>query len=496
MNRRVLGLGSWVLVKDRLVAGGWWLVPLALQACAMGPNPRPTPRPASDARTGAVPAPSRPFFDSLAAAGQLARTAPVTLDTTGATAWLGVIRDSQLLALVQTALRNNRDMQAAVARVREYRALAGVARGELFPSLTANASAGRSKQTFGSLSFPAASAFRLTADVQWELDFWGRVRRSTQAANFDLSGRDDERRAVLLSLVADVATAYLELKELDADVAIAEQTLGTRQQVLGLARQRFAQGVISELDSRQFEAEVATAAARLAQFSRLRAQKENQLAVLIGEEPGPIRRAGDFAASVQAVRVPDSLPSSLLLQRPDIQRSRDDWSAALARVGVAQAARLPRFLITSSYGRQATHVDSLFQSRNEVWSLQAGVSMPLFTGGRLENQQRAASARADQARLRYEQTVLVALRETSDALTGVRLGRDELAAQETQVRALRRALELAQRRYESGVSSYFEVLDVQRNLFNAELILIQVQRQYLASTVQLYRALGGSWGDR
>lgn len=448
------------------------------------------------ARTGAVPAATRPFFDSLAAASRLATSAPPALDTTGATAWLGVMRDTQLVALVRTALRNNRDMQSAVARVREYRALFGVARGELLPSLSANASAGRSKQVFSTLSFPASDAFRVTAEVQWELDFWGRVRRSTQAAGFDLSGREDDQRAVLLSLVSDVATAYLELREFDADVAIAEQTLGTRQQVLGLARQRFAQGVISELDSRQFESEVATAAARLAQFSRLRAQKENQLAVLLGQEPGHIGRGGELFDAVRSIVVPDSLPSTLLLRRPDVLRSRDDWSAALARVGVAQAARLPRFLITSSYGRQGTRLDSVFRARNEVWSLQAGISMPLFTGGRLENQQRAAAARADQARLRYEQTVLGALRETSDALTGVRLGRDELAAQETQVRALRRALELAQRRYESGVSSYFEVLDVQRNLFNAELVLVQVQRQFLSTTVQLYKAIGGSWDER
>jgi multidrug efflux system outer membrane protein len=467
---------------------------LGITGCAIGPSPRPRPAPAAAALTGSAPAAERPFLDSLASASRLT-LAPPALDTAGALRWLGVIRDTQLVALVRTALRNNRDLQAAVARVQEYRALYGVARGELFPRLDANGSFSSNKAAFS--SFPPAlfDAFRATADVQWELDFWGRVRRSTQAARYDRNGREDDRRAVLLSLVSDVAVAYLELRELDDDLRISEQTLATRQQTYRLAGERFTQGVISELDVRQFEAEVGVASARVAQFTRQRAQKENQLSLLLGQAPGNIGRGGPLAEAVQAVAVPDSVPSTLLVRRPDVLRSQDDFSAALARVGVAEAARLPRVAITATYGRQHPALDGLFGRGSEIYTLQFGASVPLFTGGRAENQQRAAQARAEQARFRFEQTFLGALRETSDALTGVRLGRDELAAQETQVRALRRALELAQRRYESGVSSYLEVLDLQRALFGAELALVQVQRQYLGATVQLYKALGGGWEE-
>ena len=477
-----------------VVRRAWCVVMLGVTACAIGPSTHPRTATPGPARTAAPQPAQQAFFDSLATAGQQAlRTTP--LDTTGAIAWVQVLRDTQLVALVRTALRNNRDIQSAVARVREYRALYGAARGDLLPSISANGSAARTKTSFGATPIPTFDQFRATADLSWELDFWGRVRRSAEASRFDYTGREDDQRAVLLSLVSDVATAYLELRELDEDQRIAEQALGTRQQSLRLARERFGQGVISELDARQFEAEVATAAARLAQFARLRAQKENQLNLLIGSEPAAIPRGGSLNDAVTAVAVPDSVPSTLIVRRPDVMRSQADWSAALARVGVAEGARLPRFSITASLGRQSTSLDSLFRGNSQVYSIGAGVSIPLFTGGRLENQQRAAGARADQARLRYEQSVLSALRETSDALTAVRLSRDELAAQETQARALRRALELAQRRYESGVSSYFEVLDVQRNLFGAELQLVQVQRQYLVSTVQLYRALGGSWSQ-
>jgi multidrug efflux system outer membrane protein len=196
---------------------------------------------------------------------------------------------------------------------------------------------------------------------------------------------------------------------------------------------------------------------------------------------------------VQAVAVPDSIPADLLLRRPDVRRAERDLQASLARVGLALGNRLPKVMLTGQYGRQRQTFHDLFDSSNEIYLAQAGISLPLFTGGRLLNQQRAARARADQARDHYEQTVLSALSESDDALSGLRLFRDQLVAQTTQVQALGRAFALAQRRYESGVSSYLEVLDAQRGLFSAQLALVQLQRQYLGATVRLYKALGGSW---
>ncbi|HXW96815.1 MAG TPA: TolC family protein, partial [Gemmatimonadales bacterium] len=252
-------------------------------------------------------------------------------------------------------------------------------------------------------------------------------------------------------------------------------------------------GVISELDVRQFEAEVADPAARVADFSRQLLQKENQLRLLLGDEPGTIPRGNPLPETVSAVAVPDSIPSTLLLRRPDVRRAEREWSAATARIGLAIGNRLPVISITGEYGTQRPNFTGLFSKSGEIYSILGGISIPLFTGGRLVNQERVARSQAEQSRASYEQAVLIALRESNDALVAVRTTRDQLAAQETQVRALRRATALAEKRYESGVASYLEVLDAQRGLFAAELGLAQVQRQYLAATVQLYKALGGSW---
>lgn len=487
----------------RIVRGA---VLLTIGGCAIGPGTRVTPPAYPGPRAAdSLPAPSvRRFLDSLA--GERARgdtgvaimppPRPLTLDAAGDRAWLDVLRDSTVVRLVEAALANNRDFRIAVARVREYRALLGVARSELFPQLNATASGSTNQIVFGSFPTQQFDVVRLTADLSWEVDFWGRLRRQTQAAGFDVRGREEDERAAVVSLVGDVVSAYLELRELDQAVAISEQTVGSRRATLDLARRRFASGVISELDVRQFEAEAASSATRLADFARQRSEKEHQLNQLLGEPPGPVARGAPLETVVQAVTVPDSIPAELLLQRPDVRRAERDLQAASARVGLALGNRLPRVMITGQYGRQNQDFTDFFSKENEIYVGQIGVSIPLFTGGRLADQQRAARARVDQARARYEQTVLQAFREGDDALVGLRLSRDQLSAQQTQAQALTRAYALAVQRYDNGVSSYLEVLDAQRSLFSAQLALIAQERQYLSQTVRLYRALGGSWGPR
>jgi multidrug efflux system outer membrane protein len=479
---------------------------LLVAGCAIGPSTKvepPAPRQlgVSDSITSR---PARSFFDSLSAARDSTRPdsvgdaiyKPTALVLTNSDKpWLEILKDSTLVALVETAVANNRDLRTAVARVREYRANLGASRGDFFPQISANGSYSTNKVVFGSLGSQSFDAVVVTGDLTWELDFWGRIRRQSEAAGFDYKGRDADRRAAVVTLVSDVVTAYLELRELDQNLAIAEQTLDSRKNTLKLARQRFEQGVISELDVRQFEAEVAAPAASLADFARRRSQKENQLRQLLGQEPGPITRGNALASTVQAISVPDSLPSDLIERRPDVVAAQNNWQAATARIGVAQGNRLPRFMITGQYGTQRPDFDKLFSSDAEIYTLRGGISIPLFTGGRLINEERAAKARAEQSKNQYEQTVLGALREANDALVGLRLSRDQLSAQETQTQALRRAYALAEKRYESGVSSYLEVLDAQRGLFSAEIGLAQVQRQYLGATVQLYKALGGGWAD-
>lgn len=483
----------------------WLTAALATAGCAVGPSTDVTPMspPVATRAARAMPQTARAFLDSLAfaraadrpdsAARSLWTATPLQVQATQDLAWLSIIRDSTLVALVQTALVNNRDLQTARARIREYRAERGVAGAALFPQISANGGASTNRAAFGAFAPVQYNAIRATADLSWELDFWGRNRRQRQAANFDLLGREEDTRATTLTLVSDIATTYLQLRASDENLLIAESTRASRESTLELARRRFGQGLISELDVRQFEAEVADPAARVAQFALQRAQQENALSLLMGQPAGDIPRGLPLADVIQSVTVPDSLPGDLITRRPDVMRAERDLQAAMARIGVAVANRLPAVTVTGAYGAQRPTIGTLFTPMGEVYSLQAGLSVPIFNGGRLRNAERAAQARADEARAQYEQTVLSALREASDALAGVRLNRDQMVAQETQARALATAASIAERRYASGVSSYLEVLDAQRSLFTAQLSLIQAEQQYLAATVQLFRALGGSW---
>jgi multidrug efflux system outer membrane protein len=447
----------------------------------------------------------RSFFDSLASAratDSVRRVspapAPVALrpDAIADLAWLDILSDTVLTGLVRTAVAQNRDVALARARISEFRALAGVARAPLFPRLTGNGTVSTNQATFGATPPVQFEAYRLTGDVAWELDFWGRLRYGVTAASADLDAQRAAERGAVLSLVSDVASAYLQLLELDEEHDIAERTLASRRATLALARERFSRGVVSELDVRQFEAQLAIPSVRLAQVERQRAQQEHALNVLLGEAPAPVRRGGSLVAAARTVSVPDSLPGTLIERRPDVLQAERQYAAAAARVGVAAANRLPAISIVGSYGTQATTADRLLGTGTNVYQLQAGISVPIFTGGRLREETAAARARAEQARAAYERTVLTALREAGDALVAARTTRDEVTANETLTAALRRALELSDLRYRSGVASFIEVLDAQRGLFDAELTLAQSRLRQLTAAVQLYRALGGGWAQQ
>ena len=477
---------------------------LFLAACA--PSYHPEPVVPAETRAGAPAADSlRAFFDSLEQARALdtlppemaARPLPpraLTAESLADLGWLDVLQDTVLTGLAHRALKQNRDLEMARARIREFRAAAGVARSGLFPSLSVNGSVSRNKLAFGSLTIPAFTQWRATADVAWELDFFGWGPK-IRAANADLASQDAYERAAALMLVSDVATGYLQLLELDQERTTAQQTLATRQETLDLARQRYSRGLISELDVRQFEAQVAVPAVRLAQVEQARALQEHALNVLLGEGPAPIPRGASLARAARAITVPDSVPVSLIERRPDVQAAERQYAAAAARVGVSVAARLPKFSITGSWGAQSATPGDLTASDSRIYQILAGISIPIFTGGRLVGQQRVAAARADQAQAAYQQAVLTGLQEAGDALVGVRTARDQLAAQQTQATALRRALDLAMARYQSGVSNYLEVLDAQRSLFDAQLAESQAALQELVAAVHLYKALGGSWPD-
>jgi multidrug efflux system outer membrane protein len=496
---------------NRLV--GIALVGLAA-GCAVGPGyhrPQPAmPRQwrASDPTTDSL----RPFYDSLQAnrdtlplnPNQPEAVSPDSLsedslfqaDTTASLAWIDLLRDPVLRKLVETAIRENRDVRVAIATINEFRAQYGIARADFFPQISLSAEGGRTKNVLGSVGSFTFNTLQATADLSWELDFWGRIRRSTEAARNDLLAERENQRAVVLTLVSDVAATYLQLRQLDLALEISQRTLAANRETFRLARRRFDQGVISELDVRQFEAEVASPAASVAQLEGLITQAENQLSVLIGRNPGHIPRGRPLTEVLGETKIPDVVPSSLLRMRPDVRRAEAELHAATARIGAAKADLFPIPFVTGSYGTNSRNADDLFTQNTEIYQIFGGVSMPLFTAGRVGKRVDVARARAEQARYLYEQTVLTALREVEDALAGVRASRNQVAAQQTQVDALRRALRLAEMRYQSGASSYLDLLDAQRSLFGAELSLAQVEGQQATASVTLYRALGGVWPGR
>jgi len=486
--------------------GGVCIVFLALAAaaCTVGPAYQLQTPIAPEQRIGAprLSDSSRRFFDSLAVergrdsvrALPAFTTRPTLSDASvSSLAWLDIIHDSTLVHLVETALRQNRDLQVAVARIDEFRADVGIARAARLPSVTLNGSEGSSQVALGAFPPTSFRAARVTGDLAWELDFWGRVRRGVEAANADLGAQEASRRATALSLVSDVATGYLQLLELDQERAIAERTLSSRKATLDIARQRFSQGLTSELDVRQFEAQVAAPAVTLAQAQRALSQAEHNLNVLLGEGPAVIPRGVSLTGAVAALAVPDSVSASLLARRPDIVQAERTYAASVARIGVADAARLPTFNIVGSYGSQAARPGDVFGSQTKVYQALIGFSFPLFDNAKLANTSAAARARAQQARAAYEGVALNALREANDALVAVHTARDEALAQATQANALRQALDLATVRYEAGLSSYLDLLDAERSLFGAELAMSQSQLGELTAAVQLYKALGGSW---
>ena len=408
-------------------------------------------------------------------------------------AWLDIFRDSSLVRLVDVAMRQNRNLQLAQARISEFRAAVGVARAPLVPSVSLNASESTNQVVSGSIPATSFRAARATADLAWELDFWGRCATASTAANADLGAQEAATRATVLSLVSDIATSYLQLLELDQERAIAERTLSTRKATLEVARARFAQGLTSELDVRQFEAQVAAPAVTLAQTERALSTTEHNIDVLVGERPAPIVRGRSLVDAVRALEIPDSI--SARCSRAGRMCSRpSDRTRRRRRALVSRMRRDYRrsALSARSAGRPVCR-GMCSATRAASTSCSPESHSRCSTTVALASLSAAARARAEQARASYEQTALNALREAGDALDGVRAARDQAVAQATQANALRLALDLAESRYQAGLSTYLDLLDAQRSLFNAELALSQAQLNELTAAVQLYKALGGTW---
>jgi multidrug efflux system outer membrane protein len=435
---------------------------------------------------------------------------PVSATSIADVAWWQLFQDETLLSLIRTSLVENYDVRIAATRILDARAQVTIARSFQFPDVSASASAPYTR-TFGNrasgpvefnqpltsapLQFNETFTPLGTLDLAWEIDLWGRLRRATEAARDDLLGSVDAQYFVITTLVSDVASAYFQLRELDLELEISRRTLASRQESLRLVTMRFEGGVAAQIDVRQAEVLLYTAAETIPDVERRIEQAENLISILIGRNPEAVPRGRTLAESLGSTppTVPPGLPSSLLERRPDIRQAESQLAAATARIGVAKADYFPRVTLTGAAGAGGVAISGNWFGPFGLVSIAPQVTLPIFNMGRIKAGVNSAEARAQQALLQYQQTIQQAFRDVADALVEHRKRRESRAQQELLVQSLRDAAQLANIRYQGGVTSYLEVLDTERQLFDNELTLAQAQRDELLAIVRIYRALGGGW---
>jgi len=436
---------------------------LAGAGCTLGPDYKRPP----------VPAPGT-FRESAPAAESVADVP-----------WWELFGDSVLVALIDSALVNNRDLRGAVARISEARASLGIVRSQLFPRLNYSADGSYS----GSLGEDgqADGVGGVSIAASWQIDLWGRIRRSKEAALEELLATEEAYRGVTISLVAEVANAYLVLRDVDNRLEISKQTLALWKERLGVVQARFDAGVITEVDLNQAQIEVFKAEAQVQTYERLRGQTENALSVLIGEPPGDIERGLALDEQIFPPELPVGLPSDLLRRRPDVLEAERRLHAQTARIGAAKALRFPQFDLTGDIGAQFAGATT------GIFGIGAALLGPIYNAGEITNEIRVEIARTEELLNAYEQTILNAYREVDDALIALRTYRAEVDARERQVAAAKSAAELSWVRYEGGLTSYLEVLDLQRSFFSSQIKASETLQLELTSVVRLYQVLGGGW---
>lgn len=408
--------------------------------------------------------------------------------------WWEVFHNPQLQELIRTALESNYDLRIAAARVQQARAQLGVTRAGQFPTVTAGAGASN-QRTPASGPFPGfdVSSNQVDASLSWELDFWGKFRRATEAARANLLASEWAGRAVRATLVGDLAAAYFQLRELDLELEISKRTLASREDSLRLTRLLADRGVTSMLDVRQAEQLVHTAAAQIPDIERRIEQEENFISVLLGDNPAAIPRGQRLTEQVHAPDVPAGLPSSLLERRPDIRQAELVLIAANAQIGVARSAYFPQISLTGTGGYRSSALTDLFSGPAGLWNFGGSLLQPIFTDGRIRSNVQLAEERQQEALLAYRQAIQQAFREISDALVAYRKNQEFRIQQELLARAAQDAARLSDLRYRGGQASYLEVLTNETNYFTAELGLAQARLNEFLALVQLYRALGGGW---
>ena len=460
------------MTKQRLLA---LLAASALAGCALGPDFK------------------RPESELPASFGVPQSTAAI------AERWWSLFGDPALNALVDEALAANRDLAAAAARIDQARSRVTVARADQIPraGVRGNASRDRASESIGFAPPPEAiesSNYRLVLSASWELDFWGKFRRATEAARADLLASEAGRDAVRASLIGELTRSYFALRAADEGLAIARRTLEGRVKSRELQKMRFEAGVVSELELRQLEADVLAAEALVPQLEHRRVQQEGALAVLLGRHPRAVFEANIVRGTPglpEKVEVPAGLPSDLLLRRPDLREAEARLHAANARIGVARAAYFPSITLTGFFGGESQDLSELFKGPSRTWSVAAGLLQPMFGSREIQGNIDLADARTREAAALYEKAVANAFRETRNAIAAQTYLRDALNAQRARERALARTLELAQLRYQNGAVSLFDVLETERQLLLVRLDALDAERERRGAIVDLYLALGG-----
>lgn len=412
------------------------------------------------------------------------------------TAWWEQFGDPVLNDLVATALRENKDLMIASARIDEFAGNYGFVRSGLFPQVGAGYKASRQKnigaEVIGAGAGETFNSYSAVLNASWEIDIWGRIRRQTEAANAQLLASEEGRQGVILSLVGSVAGAYINLRNLDRQLEIARATAKSRGESYELFKLRFEGGVISLLELSQNQSQYEEALATIPPLEKAIAQQENGLSVLLGRNPGTIVR-GKTIDQFTLPAIPAGLPSELLERRPDIRRAEQDLIAANALIGAAKAAYFPTISLTGLFGYASPSMGSLFNSQSKVWQYAAPISMPIFTAGAIAGQVQAAEAVQQQALFGYQKAIQQAFREVDDSLVGQDRTREQLLAQRRQVEALQQYASTARLRYDNGYTSFIEVLDAERSLFNVQLQYTQTHQVQLQAMINLYLAMGGGW---
>ncbi len=411
--------------------------------------------------------------------------------------WWEVFQDQTLQGLIRTAIARNLDLRIAATRVEQARELAAQARSQYLPGAGYQTAVSGGKNESAGAPAPNGGTTRGTglAGIQaaWDLDLWGRIRHMNEAALAQYVSSEHGRRGVLLSLVSSVAQGYYELLELDLQLEIAHRTADSLKGSLNIFEERLEGGKASRLETVQAQAALSATAAQIPDLERLIALKENEINLLLGNNPGPIQRSAKLAAEALTPDVPAGLPSTLLQRRPDVLQAEQAVRAANAQIGIATASFFPSIGLTTLLGRMSSPLDDFRTGRNNIWGAAASATGPLYAGGSLMSQKRQAIAAWEEAKLRYEQTALGAFRDVSNAL----ITRQQLEAMRTQqiqaVTSGREAVEISTQRYTAGKSSYYEVLTAQQQLFPAENALAQTEFNRRLVIVQLYQALGGGW---